>query len=254
MVKEEVTAYYDALSELERTARRGKETTVSTAFKSSLPSNRVQGEGGAVELALFPAVCAILGATGMGSLHLTGGLFTVASTFGAIAGGAVGWVVVARDDAVGGAAKAAGFAVARSASFVGSRAGRSIKETAAGASSAITSAAVEIIVNAPAKVAGDLAKTVSDRASSAVGSVAGLPGEIANNAVEGAKSVLQGTSETVTGLAGDLALQAVDAAGGALLYTSKAAMKAVKESQQGTANQLLQDTSPVTGERQKRVC
>lgn len=254
MDKEEVAAYYDALSELERTTRGGNEATVPTAFKSSLSSNRVQGEGGAVELVLFPAACAILGATGMRSLHLTGDLFTVASTVGVIAGGAVGWVVVSRDDVIGGAAKSAGLAVARSASFIGSRAGRSIKETAAGATSAITSAAVEIIVNAPAKAAGELAKTVSDSASSAVGSVAGLPGKAANNAVEEAKSILQGTSETVIDLAGDLALQAVDAAGGALLYTSKAAVKAVKESQQGTANQLLQDTSPVDGERQKRVC
>lgn len=269
MDKEEVAAYYDALSEVERTTREAKEATVAAAFKSSLPpSDKVTSaltprvQGGAVELIFFPAVCAVLGSTGMRALHLTGDLFTVASTVGAIAGGAVGWVVVARDDVVGGAAKAAGLAVARSASAIGSRAGRSIKETAVGATNAVTSAAVEVIVNAPAKAAGELAKTVSDSASSAVGSVARLPGEIANNAVDEAKSVLQGTSEAAIGLAGDLAVQAVEAAGGALLDTSKAAVKAVKESQEGTTNQLLQDTIlasvksatlPVAGEQQKRV-
>lgn len=258
--KEEVGAYYEALSELERTTQEAKAAAAATAAAASLnpqsPSSSTSftPQGGPLSLVPFPALCAALGAAGTHSLHLTGGLDTAISVFGAMAGVALGSLVVIGDDAAGRAARTVGSAVTRSASMAGGAAGRSVTESVSGAAGAAAGAVEEAIVKAPSNLVSGLGKSTSNAVSAAVGSVVGLPGELAGKALEGAKGALQDTSEAVVNIPGDVARnvvnlpgevarQATQAAGGALQSTSETALNAVKESPKEAAKRLKEAVS-----------
>eukprot|EP00752_Nemacystus_decipiens_P011875 g10531.t2 len=225
--KEEMAAYYEALSELERTTREAKEAAAAPVNpakpSSTAPST---AEDGPLSLVPFPLICGALGASGTHALHLTGDLGTAVSVFGAVAGATLGALVVAGDDAGGRAARAAGSVVARSAGTAGgvvsNAVGKGISESVGGVAGAATSAVEEVVVKAPANLAAGLASSTSNAVSSAVGSVASLPGQLAAKAVDGAKGALQDTSEVV-------ARKASEAAAGALQSTSEAALDVMKD-------------------------
>lgn len=247
--KEEVAAYYEALSELERTTQEAKAATAAAATAASLNPQSASSsapftpQDGPLSLVPFPAVCAALGAAGTHSLHLTGGLGTALSVFGAMAGAALGSLVVIGDDATGRAARAAGSAVSRSASTAGGMAARSVSESVE-----------EAVVKAPANFVAGLARSISNAVSAAVGPVVALPGELAAKAVNGAKGALQDTSEAVVKIPGELARNVVNlpvevarqtaqAAGGALQSTTETAFNAVKESPKEAAKRLTEAVS-----------
>ena len=255
--QEEVTAYYDALSNLERTTREAKQAAVAGASKPPLSLDREKSEatralqGVPLEFVPFPAVCAVLGAAGVHSLELPGHLSTVASTIGAIAGGAVGLLIVARDDVLGGAVRTVGSIAVESAGTAGMLVGRKISDTAESTLSMVVAEAVQVVIKAPSKAAGGLASSMSDSASSAIESIESLPRELANKSVAGVKDALQGTSQAAIGISGGLARQAAGAAGGALLNTSKAAIIAVKGSSKDAAKQLRKEA--ITGHGEPHV-
>lgn len=238
--KEEMAAYYEALSELERTTQEAK---VAAAATTATPANPTKSssttaataEDGPLSLVPFPIVCAALGAAGTHALHLTGDLGTATSVFGAVAGATLGALVVAGDDAGGRAARAAGLVVARSAGAAGGAVGKGISESvggvAGGVASAAASAVEEAVVKAPANLVAGLASSTSSAVSSAVGSVVSLPGQLAAKAVDGAKEALQDTSEAV-------ARKATEAAAGALQSTSEAALEVVNETPKEAAKRL----------------
>lgn len=256
--KEEVATYYEALSELERTTQEAKTATAAAADSASLnpqsQSSPFTPQDGPLSLVPFPAVCAALGAAGMHSLHLAGGLDSAISVFGAMAGVALGSLVVIGDDAAGRTARAVGSTVTRSASTAGEVAGRSVVESFGGAVGATASALEEAIVNAPANFVAGLGRSISNAVSAGVGSVVALPGELATRAADRARGALQGTSEAVVNipgevarnvvnLPGEIARQAAQTAGGALQSTSETALKAVKESPKEAAKRLKEAVS-----------
>ena len=243
--KEEAAAYYEALSDLERATREAKAAKAvaadATVNRPAPPStSNFTPQEGPLSLIPFPAACAALGAAGTHALHLTGGLGTAISFIGALAGVAVGSLVVVGDDAGGRAARAAGSAVADAA-------GKGISESVGGAAGYAVSAAEEAIVKAPANFFNEVARSVSGAVMSGMVSVLNLPRELAARAVDGAKGALQDTSKAVVNVSGEVAKKATQAAGGALQSTSEAALSAVKESPKEAAK-LLKDAVSGQGE------
>lgn len=243
--KEEAAAYYDALSELERTTREAKAAKLVSADTSGSrpkPSSTTTfiPQEGPLSLVPFPAACAALGAAGTHALHLTGSLGTAISFIGALAGVAVGSLVVIGDDAGGRAARAAGSAVAGAA-------GKGLSDSVSGAAGYAASAAEEAIVKAPANLLNEVTKTVSSAVVSGVKSVMNLPRALAAKAVDGAKGALQDTSKTVVKIPVEVARKATEAAGGALQSTSEAALSVIKESPK-EAGKLLKEAVSGQGE------
>ncbi|CAM9276851.1 unnamed protein product [Ectocarpus sp. 12 AP-2014] len=241
--KEEASSYYEALSDLERTTQKAKAAAAAAAESQpsaarSSSASPFSPQEGPLSLVPFPAVCAALGAAGTQSLHLAGALGTAFSVFGAVAGVALGGLVVIGDDPLGRAARAAGLALARSAGAAGGAAGKSVSESAAGAAGAAVGAVEEAVVKAPANFVAGVASSISRAVSSAVGSVTALPGAVVTKAADGAKGALQDTSEAVVNLPGEVARKAAQAAGGALQSTSDAAVTAVRESPKMAAKRL----------------
>ncbi|CAM9134316.1 unnamed protein product [Ectocarpus fasciculatus] len=241
--KEEASAYYEALSDLERTTQEAKVAAAAAAegqpsAARSSSATPFSPQEGPLSLVPFPAVCAALGAAGTHSLHLAGGLGTAFSVFGAVAGVALGGLVVIGDDPLGRAARAAGLALARSAGAAGVAAGKSVSESAAGAAGAAVGAVEEAVIKAPANFLAGVASSISSAVSAAVGSVTALPGAVVTKAADGAKGALQDTSDAVVNMPGEVARKAAQAAGGALQSTSDAAVTAVRESPKRAAKSL----------------
>lgn len=242
--KEEVAAYYDALSNFERTKQEAKGSKLAGSQNPPSSSNNLWPTRESLlgkeasSLIPFPALCAALGAAGAHSLHLVGHLDTAASAFGAVVGAGLGSLVVVGDDPVGRAARTFGSSVSRSASTAGAVAGKQISESAAEAAGAAVAAAEEAVITAPTNAAADVAKSLSGKASAVAVSVVSLPGKLAKGTVESVKGVLQDTSEVVVSLPGDVARKAAGVAGGALQSSSEAAMTAVKDSPKGAARLL----------------
>ncbi|CAM9945433.1 unnamed protein product [Scytosiphon promiscuus] len=238
--KEEVSAYYDALSELERTTREAK-AAAAVAASSPNPSARpasampaFSARDGPLSLVPLPAVCAALGAAGTQSLHLAGGVGTAISIFGAMAGVAIGGLVVIGDDPLGRLARTAGAAVVRSTGAAGGAAGRSVSESVAGAAGAAAGAVENAVVKAPSKFAGGLARSFSGAVAAAFGSAVALPGALVTKAADGAKGALKETSDAAVAIPGRVARKASRAAGSALQTTSAAAAVAVGGALQST--------------------
>lgn len=127
--KEDVTTYYEALANLERTTREAKEATTLAMNKSAATATTpvyFPGKQDPASLVPFPAICAALGAAGMHSLQLSSDADTIASVCGGTAGAVVGGLLVIGDDPVGGFARAAGAAVARAIGFAGGWAGKEV--------------------------------------------------------------------------------------------------------------------------------
>lgn len=120
-------AYYEALSELERTTREAKEATIRPSQNPATPSNSFPSEQNPVSLVPFPALCAALGAASLQSLHLTGDADAVASVCGGIVGAAIGGLVVVGDDPVGGFTRAVGATIARGVGFAGGWVGKEVR-------------------------------------------------------------------------------------------------------------------------------
>lgn len=247
--KEEVAAYYDALSNLERTTQEAKEATLAASLNPRPTSNRPfstatsEPEGDPLSLIPFPAICAFLGFAGTKSLHLTGDLDNVASACGAIAGAGIGSLVVVGQDPVARVARTIGSAIIRSAGAAGGVAGKSVSESVVGAAGAAVAAAEQAIIKAPVNMAGALVRSLLDSLSAAAGSVVRLPGELARKTVVGATGALRDTSEAAVNLPGDIARKAVDAAGGAIQSTSEAAITAVTEAPKEAAKRLTEVVS-----------
>lgn len=236
MDKDEVAAYFDALSDLERTTREAKEATTRSPVPSSTPKQSTQHNP--LSLVPFPVVCAALGAAGAHSLQLTGELDTAASACGGIAGAALGSLLVVGDDAVGRTARALGAGIAGTVGVAGGLAGKSVSESAAGAAGAAVTAVEEAVIKAPVNFAGGVVWSISETLSAVIKSVVNLPGALAKKVVDEAKRVLQETSEAAFRLPGEIAQKASDAAGGALRSTSEATITAVKDSPKEAAKRL----------------
>lgn len=238
--KEDISAYYDALSNLERATLDAKKASLNPQPPPSRLSSKTPStpQDDPLLLVPFPALCAALGVAGTHSLHLAGDLDTLASACGAIAGAGLGSLVVVGDGPLGLAARTVGSVVVSALGAAGGLAGKTVSESAAGAAGAAVAAAEDALVKAPANAVEGLARSVSGGMSSVVGYVAALPGKVAKQAVDGAKEALQDTSRAAINLPGDVARKAVDAAGGALQSTSDAALSAVTESPKDAAKRL----------------
>lgn len=241
MSKEEVSAYYDALTELERTTREAK-AAAALAASSPEPSAPTASSSipfsprdGPLSLVPLPAVCAALGAAGTQSLHLAGSLGTAVSLFGAVAGVAVGGLVVIGDDPLGRLARAAGSAVVRSTGAAGGAAGKSVSQSVAGAAGAAAGAVENAVVRAPSNFVGGLARSISSAVTAAFGSAVALPGVLVTKAADGAKGALKDTSDAVVAIPGEVARKASRAAGSALQSSSAAAAAAVGGALQSTS-------------------
>lgn len=231
-----MAAYFEALSELERTTQEAKVAATAAAATPLNPPNPSStapftAKEGPLSLVAFPVVCAALGAAGTHALHLAGDLGTATSVLGAVAGVALGSLVVAGDDAGGRAARAVGSVVARSAGTAGGAVGKGLSESVSGVAGAAASAVEETFVKAPSNLVAGLASSTSSAVSSAVSSAASLPGQLAAKAVAGATGALQDTSEAV-------ARKASQAATGALQSTSEATFGVVKETPKEAAKRL----------------
>lgn len=127
--KEDMTAYYEALANLERTTKEVTEaTTLSTKISTStaIPPGSLLGQADPASLVPFPVICAALGAAGMHSLQLAGTADTIASVCGGAAGAALGAIVAIGNDPVGEFARAAGAAIARLVGSAGGWAGKEV--------------------------------------------------------------------------------------------------------------------------------
>lgn len=240
--KDEVAAYYEALSDLERTTREAKEAAArgpvpSSASKQSAPQQNP------ASLVPFPVICAALGAAGAHSLQLTGDLDAAASACGGIAGAALGGLLVVGDDPVGRTARALGEGIAGTVGVAGGLAGKRVAESAAGAAGAAAAAVEDAVIKAPASLAEGVLRSISETVSEGARSVVNLPGALAKKAVDEAKGALQETSEAAFSLPGEIARKASDAAGGALRSTSEATITAVKESPKEAAKRLMEAVS-----------
>ncbi|CAM9112550.1 unnamed protein product [Hapterophycus canaliculatus] len=244
VAKEEVVAYYDALSELERTTREAKAAAAAAAASPKPPSPPsstmpFSPRDGPLSLVPLPAVCAALGAAGTQSLHLAGGFGTAISIFGAMAGVAIGGLVVIGDDPLGRLARAAGSAVARSAVATGGAAGKGVSDSIASAAGAAAGAVEQAVVKAPSNFVGGLARSISSVVSAAFGSAAALPGSLVTKAADGAKGALKDTSDAVVAIPGEVARKATRVAGSALQSTSAAAASAVGGALQSTSEAAM---------------
>ena len=246
--KDDVAAYYDALSELERATREAKQASLSPPppTPSNNPFSSLSQES-PLDLLPFPAVCAALGAAGAHSVHLTGGLESATTAVGAIAGACVGGLIAAGDDPIARIARTFGSTVARWVGAVGGQAGKSVSETAAGAAGAAVAAAEEAIITAPANAAAGLGKSLSSGASALVESALALPGKLAKKAVGATVEALQDTSKAVVALPGDVARKAVETAGDAIQSTSDAAITTLIDSPK-EARKRLNDAIASPGE------
>lgn len=132
--KEDMTAYYEALENLERSTEEDTEATTSPTKSSTStvsPSGSSLGQADPASLMPFPVICAALGAAGMHSLQLTGTADTIASVCGGAAGAAVGGIVVIGNDPVGEFARMAGAAIARLVGSAGGWAGKEVSSRTA---------------------------------------------------------------------------------------------------------------------------
>lgn len=232
--KEDMVKYFDALSELERSSRQletlpgAPSREISNELLRSVLSKT--GEEEPLNLIPFPVVCALLGASGMHALHLSGDADTATTVLGAAAGAGVGSLVVVGDDSLGQVARSISKAIAVA---IGSAGGWTRKEVSTRVLLAIggsAAAARDALVKAPNTLAAAIGSSVMGSLSAVAASVVAWPREQARKATEGAQESLQRTSQAVARVPSGFVRAVGDAAGNTLESTSRVTLEVVKDS------------------------
>lgn len=232
--KEETVKYFDALSELERSSR---ELETRLGAPSRQASNELlrsvlskTGEEEPLNLIPFPAICALLGASGVHALHLSGDADTAVTVIGAAAGAGVGSLVLLGDDPLGRAARSVSKTIAVAIGSAGGWAGKEVSTRVFGAIGGSAASAREVLVQAPKTLAVAVGSSVMGSLSAVAASVVAWPRELARRAAQGAQESLQRTSEATARVLAGRVRAASDAAGNTLESTSRATLEAVKDS------------------------
>ncbi|CAM9119664.1 unnamed protein product [Discosporangium mesarthrocarpum] len=196
--KEEIPAYFEAISTFEKVKQAPTEAPVIAAGVTSAPSRSFSVDF------TFPSMCAILGVAGVHSLHLPAEADTVASTVGLAAGFGVG-VLFAASPGGSFASNVSKFCSGLVSSAV-EWVSRSVMGAVTDATEAATLAAQETFVKAPSRLADTVVSAVGDNLSAAGERTVSMPSVLADKVRGAAEASVKGVTTQVATAAQNAAM------------------------------------------------